>query len=145
MRSSSPAIGGSGGSAARGGNPDEAVVDLQSSAPSRVASCVRAPELSRHATPPAPTVFATQTEPPPAEIRSGSGPAGTACWTPRSCLAQLVDLVLADDRDPDRAAADRQVADRRVQLRVRTVIALPTGSIFQTEPSVLAAQTAPSA
>ena len=145
MRISSPAIGGSGGS------PDAAETQTRPSwtcstvGSEPVANCVRAPDLSDAATQPASDVFATQTEPPPAVIRSGSAPAGTACCDAEVGLAQLVDLVLADDRDPDRAAVDRQVADERVQLRVRSRSCSRSGRSSRQSRRALAAQTAPSA
>ena len=47
------------------------------------ASCVRAPDSVTRDTAPA-SRLATHTAPPPTPMRAGSGPAGTARWTPRS-------------------------------------------------------------
>ena len=59
--------------------------------------------------------FATQTRPPPIEIRSGSGPAAHEPLHAQVVLAELVDLPVLDDRRPDQAAAGGEVPDPAMQ------------------------------
>ena len=138
LRSSSP--GGSGGRGRAAADPDEAVVKLGRRRLRRcrelLASTGGLPENaiphSRRCSRPRRRLL------PPRCARDPARPKGRLLDA-EVVLAQLVDLVLADDRDPDRAAADRQVGQPGCSFacsrdRVPDRVDLPDGAVRARSP-----------